>query len=240
MPAAIITPMLMGAAVGAVTAAISGGNILKGALMGAVTGGIGAAFSGVAAAVTGTAMSAATAPDAAGFAQSAPEPTGLSVTDSQGALESGAPPPAYETQSPASTGGMVGTGLSAKTAGTGMADPAAGGNTGLGTQVGNTGIGTTDPATGLSMAQRGMVTAPSGAGGVLDSLFNKGKELLGNRGFVDAAGKVLQGAAAGAAQERALEERRAAEERARQNARFGNVGSRYNPGGGMVTATPYK
>lgn len=63
MPAALLTPILISAAVGAVTAAISGGNILKGALLGAVGGAIGATFLGAGA---GASSGAATAGGGAG------------------------------------------------------------------------------------------------------------------------------------------------------------------------------
>lgn len=63
MPPAILTPVLISAAVGAVTAAISGGNILKGALLGAVGGAIGAQFLG---AGSGASSGAATAGGGAG------------------------------------------------------------------------------------------------------------------------------------------------------------------------------
>ncbi len=64
-----ITTVLIGAAIGGVSAAISGGNILKGALMGAVTGAIGSAIGGAAAGLGGLGEAAAGAvPEVAGVA----------------------------------------------------------------------------------------------------------------------------------------------------------------------------
>lgn len=60
-----IEPILIGAALGAGTSAVTGGNPLQGALMGGVTGGIGAGISGAAAGTAG-----ATAASAGGGAAS--------------------------------------------------------------------------------------------------------------------------------------------------------------------------
>lgn len=114
MPAA--APILIGAAIGAVSAKLSGGNMLKGALFGAVGGGIGYAMGPAASSITG-------AGNVAGDAASAGAADAVSSTTqqlAQSTVDSGVSSAAGSTVADAATqgatgafdmGGLTGTGL---------------------------------------------------------------------------------------------------------------------------------
>jgi hypothetical protein len=237
MPMAIVTPMLIGAAVGAVSAAITGGNILKGALFGALGGAIGGAVSMAFGAATSTAGAATGGmsmggteavmppnPDAGGMIGGeavlppmetvspgfeAPPPSGIAVQPPGGGLA--APP----------DGGM------AAPAPTSMADPTAAGSPG----VANTNALDTRLARGLDGGTGLAAPAPGSGGGpttYLDSLFESGKGMLNSRMGSTMIGEGLKGWAGGMNQQALIDQRQKEIEDARANARFGNTGSRYS------------
>jgi hypothetical protein len=248
MPPALITPMLIGAAVGAVSAAIQGGNILKGALFGALggavggalTGALGAAGSAAAGAEAGAlggaeAGAAAAIPDAAAGAMGGGADAAL--TASAGALESGVAPGMIGDPAAAAAGAAPGTGVAALPPDTGIGGaPTA--DTGVANAMDVRLANGQTPGTGLSVVDQ------AGGTSFLDDLMNKGKGMLNSRFATDTAGQMLKGWAGGRQQQAAIDARRADIADARSNARFGNVGSRYNPGGMIhssgVTYTPRK
>lgn len=248
MPPALITPMLISAAVGAVSAAVQGGNILKGALFGALGGAVGGMISGAVGGAAGSAggalaegaASAATAaaPFEAGFVGTEALTGGMA--DVGGAMGGMNNPSAFVSPGggmmageAAAAGAPAGTGLAEVTGSTGIGGSAPGASTGLGgTQPGNTGMGGPVGNTGLS-------SQPTTSGGsFVDDLLNKGKGMMNSKTMLDVGGRVLSGYAQGRQQQSMLDARAKEIADARANARFGNVGSRYNQAG-MMTQPNY-
>lgn len=224
MPPALITPMLIGAAVGAVSAAIQGGNILKGALMGAVTAGIGnMVMPAISAAVGGVGSEAASA--ASAIADEAVASGGAAAA-SEGAASAAAP---------ALSGGAEAATAAAQPSAAAPAATSTG--TGLSSQA-PSGLSQATPA-GLSStpATTGLAQGASQSTGMLDTIFQQGKSFLQSRTGLDVAGRVVTGVAQGMLADKTNAQKIEAENRARANAKYGAVGSRYNPAG-MVTATP--
>lgn len=267
MPAALITPMLIGAAVGAVTAAVTGGNILKGALFGAIGGAIGGAFSMVANAATSTASSAiggaadgalgATAEAAAGAgaleAGVAPAVEGAAGA-AEGAASAAVNNPSAFTAAPEV--GMMGNNPSAYVApgSEGALAPAVnstaiGGQSAAGSGLTpsgpvNTGMGPDVSSTGVysnpldgRLANGTAATPMEPQGSFLDNLLAKGSSMMNSRFGTDMAGKVISGYAQGQNQQALLDWKQGQINDARANARFGNVGSRYATAGMMGPAT---
>ncbi len=258
MPPAIITPMLVGAAVGAVSAAIQGGNILKGALFGAIGGGIAAAFTGLAGGAAAGATEGAVGGTAAGAEGAAL--SGVADTAAVGATGVGEVATTGATSFGSTGGSMVGgaspislTNPLPFTGGEGMASAApsagswasqagatSGGSTGLGGSFADTSLGGVGGSTGLgNTASYTGYGAPAGgaAPSTSTSFLDKAMGMLNNRFVTDTAGRVLTGYAQGQAQEAQIKAREQEQQRARDNARFGNVGSRYNASGMMGPAT---
>lgn len=260
MPPAIITPMLIGAAVGAVSAAIQGGNILKGALFGALGGAIGGAITsafGAAGGATSGALGGEAAGAIGGEAAGAaggmlgPHPGTFGFVDSgafSGAGGGGAAggavsmPPMPDMD----VGGAVPPGNS------GIAAPV---DTSMAQASSPRGYGDTGTAdvnaldvrlargpteTGLQehmMSGGGSSTGPTS---YLESIFKGGQSLLNSRFGTEMAGKVFSGWAAGKNQEEMLKWKQQQIEEGRRNARYGDMGSRYNTAGLMGPNTYYK
>ena len=74
-----------------------------------------------------------------------------------------------------------------------------------------------------------------------DGLMKRASGMMNSKSVMDIGGRMLQGAAAGNAQQKAIDARNQQIEQARSNARFGNVPTRYNAQG-MIFApqTTYK
>ena len=123
--------------------------------------------------------------------------------------------------------------------GSGLAPTVA--NTGLTTAPSSTGIGSGASNTTISGAapgaQTGITGGAGGQGSFLDNLLSKGRSMMNNRFFTDAAGRVISGFAQGQSQQAAMDWKQQQIDAARANARFGNVGSRYNTAGMMGPAT---
>lgn len=232
MPAAIIAPVMIGAAIGAVSAAVQGGNILKGALFGALGGAVGGAISGafggaagstagavggeVAGAVGGE-VGGAVAGEVAGATA-----TGLGeAAAASGALGAGEVSPFFAVDAVAPE--LVGSGMQTvvqpgmQAAGMmgGMQEPVS--SLGLGAPVG---------------ADTGLVGVPPppnpGPQTFLGSLFENGTNMVNSRLGATMIGQTLQGYSLGKMQEAQIQSRREDTRDARANARFGNVGSRMN------------
>jgi hypothetical protein len=261
MPAALLTPVLISAAVGAVTAAISGGNILKGALLGAVGGAIGGMFMGAGAAPTSAATSAMETTAASGLASGVEGAAGATVpAASEGAFSgfvgeapwvaSGGGPmeftqAASNVSAPATAVPSTSTGIAEAPTTSGLAS--SGGHTGinvipeysgLGPDVTNTGVGVPDA---LNRAGDSMqVKQPSAIESMWERVFGK-DGAMEKPMFRGLAGSALQGYASGANQQKLLDARKEEIENSRANARFGTQTSRFAPVGLVATAkTPYR
>lgn len=255
-PGTMITMALIGAATGAVTAAITGGSILKGALMGAIggaiTAGVGPMLSGLAGGASTAAAATAAGADAA--VASAGQLATAGGGDILAGLDAGA-------GASGGAGGASGMDLAAdgganapnmaptSTPGTGMAQ-GTGGTGMMGSAPPDTGIGGGAPGqTGMGgpmPSNTGMASVPpnpaaaTGSGNFLDDLLNKGKSMLGgvnSKQVLDVGGRMLAGYAQGNTEQAKLDARAAEIAKARENARFGSTGSRYNTAG-MIGATP--
>lgn len=151
-----ITTVLIGAAVGAVGAAVTGGNILKGALLGAVGGAIGSAFAGAGTALeAGGAVAGGAAEGAAASAISS-EAAGAAALDAMGTgafVEGGVSPFATAAGASGSTAAVpMAVGDTVTTAG----------QTALGGAGSSTSIAA--PTAQTTLAGSGTDTALSGAG----------------------------------------------------------------------------
>lgn len=262
MPAALITPIMVGAAVGAVGAVISGGNILKGALLGGIGGAIGSAF-GVGAAGLDAAGAAAGSADAAVAAAGEAQTASIAASNAGASAAGAATAPAATTASTAAGGGMIGPDFSMGYTDGGTAaaaQPAVGPNFstgftdggtvngGLADQAVTANTGMQVPATPDTVAMNptdarlaaGTAATPVTPGSsFLDTLFGKGTGMLNNRFAVDTMGRVISGFAAGQNQQAMLDARAKEIARAQEQARFGAQGSRYAPVG-MINGSPFK
>jgi hypothetical protein len=263
MPPALLTPILISAAVGAVTAAISGGNILKGALLGAVGGAIGGAFLGAGAtggtgaataaegALGGSAMGAATEPvtslamsgvgeGAAATMGAATEPVSSAFEFSNAASNaSNVAAPAAAAPQVSSTGlsqpSMNGA-LSEPVTSMGISDPVQSTLSQGGSNSGFYDGGATEPVSSMT----GSIKQPSTIESMWERVFGK-DGMMEKPMFKGLAGSALQGYASGANQQKLLDERKAEIDRNRANAKFGTQTSRFAPVGLVATAkTPYK
>jgi hypothetical protein len=240
-PATLLTAALWGAAVGAVTAAVQGGNILKGALLGAIGGAIGsglsAAFGGAAGGAGSKLATAAISQSMSSGAQTPEMPTGMPDGGSQEPVSDiGAANPGFgdgSAQEPiapaAGPGAPAGEGLAANAPAIGLAADT--GGSGIADSRFSTGF--TDGGTAGGPADTSM--AGNAAGGsaptFFDGLMKRASGMMNNKALMDIGGRMLTGAATGNAQQKALEARAKEQEAARQNARFGNLPTRYNAAG---------
>ncbi len=254
MPMVIITPMLIGAAVGAVAAAVTGGNILKGALFGAIGGAIGGAFSGMAGSAATSTVAGATegavaggADAAIGAATSATAevlPTAASAATDAFSVTTMGNPSAF-TQAPTGMVGAEPASAAAAPAGASTGLAPAVNSTGIAPASSNTGIGGFDESfrTGYSdggtAGGSGLLPSSGSSGSFLDNLLSKGSSMLNNRFVTDTAGRIISGYAQGQQQQKMMDWKAQQEQLARNNARFASTGSRYNTGGMIGAPATY-
>jgi hypothetical protein len=203
--AAVATTITTSALISGTIAAASGGDFLKGALMGAVFAGVGAAVSGAAGA-TGATVGA----EGAGAAGASG--TGATLGSSGIGMTAGA-----DALTPALSGASSTAGAIAPQAAVVGDIGIAGGNTALSAGAGNSSLysltdatlapGLKGPTTGLFSPGATSVNTASSKGGLLDSLMNSGDRT--KAAMIMAGGNVVKGFADGKAQEAMYKQRQA-------------------------------